>query len=762
METTFCINIPLPSSYRGGDETYHRTFLLIDENSIIYPAGNSLQITPIFAPSSSSREIPKTNTRFPVGGMLKVIECDSNLGLSCYCFNRRLRRIAYSPKKINPSIFVWSCQKHKMLCKIEDGVKLEYADISFNEMGSKIVAVGRGEIDANVFVWSLNKETEQDESLSKLPFTATLFAKTQLSYSVIQCLFDPTDDNQIALLHQDRESISICKLTHISGTKVQYQEKLFTVEELSSSSTEVNTISTFIWENHHKLLVGMSDSSIYSISESGEGKRIWTSDNGVDFGEVIGILLTHAHVIVGFKNGKLFSVQRNDLIEEEKVNVHKALSVDDQIISLECDPSFQKVIVLTRQGNLMNFPLDDDAENNVDSNSPSCTKIAKTHHCLISSLCSVILSGKGSVTLFVSGGFDGQIRVYQDSSVSNTSQHVIRSAITSLDVGSPVTSLATLRGNPVCAVGSSDGFLRFVHLGKSKDHKETFGDGSVNLIVLKSEILTDAPITSLQFAPQTKKLVAACYQSGQAFIICAEPTNLHVLGIVQTIDKAPICSTSWSYQTDFHLFIGSKNGSLACYDTSSMCFSPEPLKPIWGVNAGIQCVKGILVIEEDDRLIANIAHVDINGFDSFRLEKENDTMVLQNEQRFEPFSKIVSFMSADGGLLLVASMSGEFAIFQCRNNGSIALKRMIALHSCPVLSVTLSSDHSRIYSTSIDGAICVSSIGAPQTFTPSAYEYDYLVSKNDIILNGMLLLYLTCWLFYLPHNSFQRIPRESM
>ena len=712
MESAFCLNIPLLSSDRGVNES-QKSFLSIDENKIIHPAGNTLQISS-FPPNSFEKNETKDKR------ISTIAENEVGRGFSCYCFNKRLKRIAYSARRTNPSICLWSYQKKKFLCKIDDGVSLEYADISFNLEGTKLVAVGKGEIDARVFVWIINEEPDDDESLLEFPFQAKLLVKHKLSHSTIHCLFNPLDDNQIALLHENGKSISTCNLSNI-GCKLQFQEKLSTFEEKMEEC-----ISTITWESNNMMLIGFSDGSIYSFSDTDERQKLWEAPKDMKCRGNFGILLTLSYVIVGFRQGKLVWVQRNRPNSTSNVNVLKEVSINEEIDTFDCNPSYKKVIILTKSGNLMTIPVHISDDKNQEHDTAVPTRIVEFHRCLITSLCCVTLAGKASVSLLLSGGFDGQVKAFRDAPITPTHH----SSLACLNIGSPVTCIETFSGNPMCAVGSADGCLKFVHVGKSKEFKEIFGNGSVNLIVLKSEVLTNAPITSLKFASEDKKLVAGCYESGQAFVLCAEPTNLHVLGMVQTSDKTPICSVSWSNKTDFHLFVGSKQGSLSCYDTSSMCFSPEAIQPMWEVNFDVHCLKGMIVNEFDDYFIAYIAHTEICGFDSVVVKNENEEHKLNRIQRFERFGTISSFMSIEKGFLMVASLSGEFALLNCSNDGTFSLKSIKALHSCPVVSMTFSSDLSRTYSVSIDGAIFVSWIGTPHPVLQSSHEYDYLVSCN--------------------------------
>ena len=332
------------------------------------------------------------------------------------------------------------------------------------------------------------------------------------------------------------------------------------------------------------------------------------------------------------------------------------------------------------------------------------------------------------MTLLLTGGCDGKVRVMKDSPLATNEICCLQSTLACIDIGSPVTSLAALKGYPVCAVGSADGVVRFIHVGKNKDRNEAEIPGNIpiDIIVLKSEVLSFTPITSLDFASKTKKLVAGCFESGKAFVLCTEPTNLHVLGVVETPDKSPLCSTCWCTQNSSHLIIASQSGSISCFDTISMCFSPDPLRPIWEISLDdISHIRGVAILEHDEDKIAYVVHPDIKGFHSFEIKSEKAEVDKKNSHIFSANQCSCIFM--EDPFLMVGSKGGEIFIFQFKNDKTLQQITTMKAHAGPVLAMTMSADQSRLYSSSIDGTLKVFSVSTPKDILQSAYEYDYLV-----------------------------------
>ena len=755
--TSYCLSVPPLSSCTlkdfsaQGHHSLNRQILFVSENEIIYPAGNALQITKLPIPSNDSKrskdEIFSELTRHSrnTDGSL-FVKADLGRGFSSLCYNRYRMRVAYSPRSTNPCILVKALKDQKLLCKIKEGAKLEYADICFNQTGSKLAAIGKGEIDAILFVWSIEerKLLEDDQDMKHFPFKAVLMARYELKYAVSQCLFNPSDDSYISLLHSDRKSVTICQLSKFID-QFKVTERCYRLPKDMETDDHLPKISAVAWEAQNQLLVGTSCGSIHVIIEtSRKMKTIQRQDNVKEYGAVRSIIISATSRIVGFEEGKLVFVKRHKKSEPLlTITVDKKVSMQKKISGVLSDPSFTSILLFTPSGELYTYLFDKskndyakqiirDNETNKETDSKG---IAITFPSIISSLAPLVITGKASVSLLLCGGCDGKVKVLKDSHMKKKESYVLQSTIASLDIKSPVTCLETLQGYPVFAVGSADGCLRFVYVGRRKDSGNVGINGvlPIDMIVLKSEFLSFTPITSLAFATKTKKLVASCYESGQAFVLCAEPNNLHVLGMVKTMGGNPLCATSWCTQNSSHLLIGSQDGNISCFDTSSMSFSPDPLEPLWECSFDTTLfIKAIVITGHIGGKIAYVAHTGVKGFDTYNITTCSNVFKTEKKQSYYCFSKHCCCLVNTNGLLLAGSVSGEIAIFECGKGSKLTQIFAKKNHTGPILAMSLSSDKSQIYSTSLDGTLYNYSIGDPQYIPQSAYEYDYLVSLSEI------------------------------
>lgn len=757
MDSTYCLNIPAPNALEDisnasiyGHSLRRNRFVFVSKDEILHQAGNRIQITKLPLPSSNSTKDSKddtysqlTKSQLDTNGPT-FAEAELGRGFSSFCFNRFRRRVAYSPRSTNPSIFIKALPGQELLCKIDRGVELEYADICFNQTGTKLAAIGKGEIDAILLVWSIEAKTSCG---TESQFEAVLVTKFKFKYSVSRCLFNPTNDDQISLLHADGQSVTLCQLSKfVNEWKVQ--ERFFNLSGILNDSGDCGTISVLTWEAENQLLIGTSCGSIYRLKDQSERVETILSHNfGKGNGTVCGIIVTTNDIIIGYQKGKLHFMQR---LDPGKTNLNLRLEKEilmndnDEIMEISCDPSFRNLFVLTRSGDLWNYPLDESSSeqsfsHGIDGAGTGAKRFANIHSGILSSLTSLILTGQASVTLLISGGLDGKLKVLKDSTM--TKYPTLQSTIAYLDLESPITALETLQGYPVCAVGSADGCLRFVHVGRSKETTTNTPFNStlpVDMIVLKSEILSFAPITSLVFATNTKKLVASCFESGQAFVLCAEPTNLHVLGVVETIDKTPICATSWCTQHIFNLIIGGQSGKIWCFDTTAMCFSPDPLTPLWELSFGLTTpVKLMSIAEYGESKIIYITQAGTNEFKAFEITKVNSYYVSSSEENysFTTLSKQCCCLTIENELIIMGSESGGIAVFGYDEGRKLRQIFKKNAHIGPVIAITISSDKSRVYSTSTDGSLYVHSIRDPVAIVQSAYEYDYLVSNERSILS---------------------------
>lgn len=765
MDTNVCLNISLPFV---GSKAFHDSsfknyrFLFITDNEILHQAGNKLQVTKLTTSVNSRTSKDEifsqlASTPNSIGNRSTFAEAELGRGFTSFCFNRYRGRVAYSPRSTRPPIYIKSLHGKEILCKIEVGVHLEYVDMSFNQTGSRLVAIGKGDIGSVLFVWSIEMRRLTENERNGEQLHTVLMTKHELTSSVHRCLFSPTDDNTIALVHSNRPLISICQLAKfIDEWKVTDNNYLLNCQDDKN-------ITAIAWETQNQLLLGTSCGSLFITGESTSNKveTLLSQDDMITYGAVRSIIVTTLYIIAGFQCGKIVFVSRQGKDESiMKINVCREVDVKGDIVDMLCDTSFKNVVVLSQAGNIHSFFIsesqdDPNSHHSIYSSEESCQ--VNIHTGIISSLASVVMTGKASVTLLISGGCDGKIKALKDSSSLHVSNN-LHSTLACLDIGSPITVIESLQGYPVCAVGSADGCLRFIYFGRSKESIDNIESNSfsnnafpVDLIELKSEALAFTPITSLQFSSKTKKLVAGCYESAQAFIVCAEPTNLHVLGIVETADKTQIVATSWCSQDPSRLLIGSLSGKISCFDTTMLCFSPDPLAPLWQCSLGISDSIEVmsLTARSNERIVVFVSPADFKGVKVCEITVENNVAIIEQTIVISGcFEKPCCFLSVDKDMLLTGSACGEIAIFhhydgQYSNEPFYRKK----LHIKPILDIVFSSDKARIYSTSMDGTIYAHTVTSPGPILHSAYEYDYLV-RIDYVVMFLMVKHLTIVLIF--------------
>jgi hypothetical protein len=745
MVFTRCLNIPSPTAWenissKNHSSSFNNRFQFVSDNQLIHQAGNTLQITklPTFGSKKESRDqifsqlIGSRNDDVDIPGPI-FAEAEIGRGFACLCLNYHRRLVAYSPRSINPSIIVKTLQEQNILCKIDNGVKLEYADTCFNREGTKLAAVGKDEIDAVLLVWSIEPKqisrVERIKSGKDFPYNAVLIARYILKQSVAKCHFNPTNDNMISLVYSNGTSVSICQLVKfIDQWKVE--ERMY---NLTGNNDNGEKITMVAWDNHNQVLLGTSSGSTHILEVPAHGiKTVLSSDAMKGYGAVNNIVVSDSLIIVAFQQGKIVFVRRQEqAVTENKISIEREVLIHDEIMEIASNPSFEFVLVLTRSSDLFTCLIED------SPNSGSATFLANIQSCIISSLAPLVMTGKASVTLLLLGGSDGKVKVMKDIYQSKESCS-LQSTIACLDIGSPITAIETFQGYPICAVGSADGCLNFVYISRRKEGANNVNGANsstiaVDMIVLKSEILSSTPITSLAFSTKMKKVIAGCYMSGQAFVICAEPTNLHVMGVVETTDKSPLCVSCWSTQYPAHILTGSQSGKICCFDTTTMCFSPDPLVPLWECSLGLPVqVQGMAMFDgKNGSTTVHVSHPGVKGFETYDVTFQSNQAKAKKYFTQDCFPKHCCCLIKMNRMLIAGSVSGDVAMYESDHANRLKLRIKKSVHFGSCLAATLSSDKSRLYSSSVDGTLFAHSIGDSGPILQSAYEYDYLVCSSS-------------------------------
>ena len=369
----------------------------------------------------------------------------------------------------------------------------------------------------------------------------------------------------------------------------------------------------------------------------------------------------------------------------------------------------------------------------------------------------LVLAGKAAISLLVTGGQDGILMIWRDFQHMPFTTHC-QSAIETLDLLSAITKLQVLYGQPVFLVGTADGMVRFIHIAKKKDGADVL-EGSIGVIltILKEERLCTNPVSMIEYNAGTQKIAAGCYHSKKAFIICAAPNNLHVIGVTETEDDKPLAVIKWCIKNPMHLIIGSVEGTISCIDTLSMCFSPEPIDPIWTKRfVGIGGLYDIILnpVNSLNKIVSFFALSNgQRGVNSFIFELGD------NEGKSTPGNYCQSSIFGmethgtcavsriDKHLFFCGSSSGEIVLYHLNVDGSLEIKYSKRLHSSAVICLSFSADGRRLFSAAIDGSFLVHQIEGitDAKMTLSSHEYDYLVGSES---NPILFLYI---LVYVPH-----------
>lgn len=782
MEPSICLSLPPLSSSATDNEkdaslTEQQRFIFVTENDFIHAAGNILQISSL--PKSQCIDSPLDHLQSDISALsgqffnanyrliteegVKFTEAKLQRGFSCFAYNSYKGRIAYSPRGTSPSIYVKSLSCRKLLSVIKGGASIEYADLRFNNDGSKIVAVGKGNIDSTLFVWSFKKNTSNvDGEKNPFTYTASLIVSHSIKNAALRCLFNPLNGDEIGIHSSDRASISIYRLTKFIGRHRVHEKCCITAQELRSSRNFADvSITTFSWASENRLLLGTSNGSVFETKNFCEQPAaLFSPEEGTILGAVQKIIVTSLYLIVGFTRGKLLWWERAKKITCFTLNdaVFEAC-MDGNLLDFACSPDFTRILAFGKQGDLhvywANAKINTKKINNMSSNSDpildtdkiimsltsdhicpermNVGKCAQVHEKIISAISSIVLTGNATIHLLITGDIGGLIRGWRCTDVSGSKCH-LQNAIAELNIGSPVTCLEAIDGYPIFVIGSVDGGVRFVHVGKKKDKIHTIDSGiNIEMTVIKSVLLSVAPVTRIAFNSDTKKIAAGCFKSGQVFVLCAEPSNLHVIGVVEVSDKTSLASIMWCKNNLSHLIIASCGGEVSCFDTTTMCFTPEPVPALWTCRLeDVRAVKEIAIMPSMDSatLPMYVIHDGVNGFDCYEAAIGSDCNVITRKIRIAGISKEGNHLTVNTKLrlLVLGSAAGEIHIYHQEMNQPMTIIHSWKFHNGPVLSVAFSADSSYLYTTSSDGCIFVLNIGQRNAVLHSSHEYDYLVS----------------------------------
>ncbi len=765
----------------------HARFLVISEEEILHAAGNTLRISKFRPegqdPNSSSRSrderdgvISNDDTGTTgtcsfkvdqdVHGQQSIVfaEAERLRGFSCFCFNSYRRRVAYSPRRPSPSIFIktliigvsGSQQQQQQLqdvtCELKGGASIEYQDMCFNRDGSRLAAIGKGYIDSALYVWDIHIEEttkcgglDDDDDDCPVNAPSTLIATIRFDEPALTCLFDPCNDGVVSILccgdDGTTKNILKCNLKRSIGR----QRKVITekIELDDPNLVEEDTkISTMAWESDSRLLLGTSDGSVFLLEKDSKEPTV-VLVSSIKLGSVRKINITACHVIIGFETGKVLWLLRPNNDSEYKLESHAfEVYLGDDIFQMFNTPDYRDIVVYTKGGKMHYLPIDG-VQNHEENKQNYCTNCARFPTETVTALTSVVMAGKAGVPLLVTGDTNGYVNAWREIDPHENALD-FDGLFGSIDLGAPITCIETLTGFPVCVVGLADSSIKFIHIARAKDRgwKEKCNCPTIDLdlVELKSEVLCSSPITHLRYNPRNKKLAAGCFHSGHIFVLCTEPSNLHVIGVMQ-IEKETLSVLRWSDSeaSTGILLAGSHNGSVSCFDITPLCFTYEPLKPLWmhEVSSG-SCVREI--ITGNDSSLLEKLHDDAAVFicdsaDGIEIYEAN-----MSNERLDCIEMMSSIKTATGQVieLLVSRNhiafgtrygSVDFIQHATCSGKTCEVVQSLYLHCSAVIAMCFSSDASKVYSSGLDGSIFVQRLCDPCPIQNSSYDYDYLVSQ---------------------------------
>ena len=663
-------------------------------------------------------------------------------GFSCMTYDTCKRRVAYSPRSISPSIYVKSLSRREILCEIrgtdiQEGVQIEYEDLCFNRSGTRLAGIGRGSIDAKLFVWDLIAGDNNT-------ITPVLIASHEFEQDLLRCLFDPCDDNSIAILLSDNQVVIQCHISKLVGMT----HRITNVRQHSPSNANIDAyITTIAFETDNRLMLGLEDGSIVVFKDAGDNSQIFHIKNessGSAPSAVRGIIASSVYLIVAFENGKIYWFQRQEMLES--LALSKPIfdpDVQGDISFVTMSPNFDTLLALSHKTGELNALHVDTKAFILDQkvgNDSSMMKMAKSQHLsgFISGMVSVVLTGTAGLSVFVSACSNGTIKIWRDIECKGNI-NMKQELLCCFDVGISITAIEHMEGYPIFAVGFADSSVKFFHVGKKKHEVHSSGVNShmeVDLTIIKSEILDSSPVLHLEYNRKTKKLAAGC-SDGNVFILCTEASNLHVIGMLQAScsNEERLESIFWSRGDDSHVYVG-MTSSLLCFDIVPLCFTPVPLEPLYSCDLS-STPRGLVALpqstsEEDSNhlLFCCGASKQIDFFDLTKTRSSLTATPCQKYGSIKYYCDITQHLSVQGKIW-IGTRVGEIAVMELMEEENRFVPRVISNSQCgAILALSPSTDGSRLYSSSSDGtAFEHNQFGIAHDIVRSSYEYDYLVSS---------------------------------
>eukprot|EP00814_Leptocylindrus_danicus_P009434 CAMPEP_0116040122 /NCGR_PEP_ID=MMETSP0321-20121206/24138_1 /TAXON_ID=163516 /ORGANISM="Leptocylindrus danicus var. danicus, Strain B650" /LENGTH=1741 /DNA_ID=CAMNT_0003519811 /DNA_START=2252 /DNA_END=7480 /DNA_ORIENTATION=- len=767
------LSLSIGETIAGDENGFAAKVAVVSDSEILHVEGNTLRLDAVFSNNNNDDGYLLSPQRSNSLGDDENSVIASNplcRGFACFAFNPRCGRVAFSPRSFQPKIHVEALMNYrrrvrKKVCTISDGASVEYSSMDFDHAGARLAAVGKGAIDAKLWVWQLPSPSNFNET----QVDASLIFCYELDRCALKCLFSPSSSAaKVGLIYHESPSMSVCLAKHFlpNEAHVDFSNIVLPVDSSSSRGFAIkctcsrsSQITCAAWELQDRILVGDSTGCLYIFSryESSPPKNqspTYSCLQKIQSSTLIAplkqILILRDDILTAFECGHIQRIDRGCIssINTARANIVVRQSlhyIKEGLADLLCNPSFDALTGITATGGIVRFF-------NICGNDDGGSSMS--HEVLFSrapprvmALQSLVLAGKVTMPIIVVGFNDGTLKVWRETDGLKRMLHNRVNSVASKDIGSPVSSISSLEGSPVFVAGAQDGSIRFIHVSRTSTSIDTAGP-SLRMTVLAEENIGNAPVSILSCSAPNKRLAAYCKNAEHISIIGTEPDEgMRFVGKAVIRDnKSCVVSLVWASSIqDGLLLVADTSGTIAWFNTAEItCNGPindfvcEPLKTCC-LN-GISRLQYVSIIRPqgiEHQIYA--AHVDSKGLTCFSVPPYNDCdssfIKLSANEVVLGGSKesILLVKSVRASVIISGTSGGEILVFKIHRDGvtKTELVQVIHVHTGPVVLMIFNADGSRLYSIGADGSLFVHAVDESNLHqvVTSSDAFDLMASK---------------------------------
>eukprot|EP00814_Leptocylindrus_danicus_P019696 CAMPEP_0116030938 /NCGR_PEP_ID=MMETSP0321-20121206/17181_1 /TAXON_ID=163516 /ORGANISM="Leptocylindrus danicus var. danicus, Strain B650" /LENGTH=593 /DNA_ID=CAMNT_0003505897 /DNA_START=76 /DNA_END=1855 /DNA_ORIENTATION=+ len=565
------LSLSIGETIAGDENGFAAKVAVVSDSEILHVEGNTLRLDAVFSNNNNDDGYLLSPQRSNSLGDDENSVIASNplcRGFACFAFNPRCGRVAFSPRSFQPKIHVEALMNYrrrvrKKVCTISDGASVEYSSMDFDHAGARLAAVGKGAIDAKLWVWQLPSPSNFNET----QVDASLIFCYELDRCALKCLFSPSSSAaKVGLIYHESPSMSVCLAKHflpneahvdfsnivlpvdssssedsqlsahvVGQVKSHAQHGNFKIESLLAIAPGACIFSPIMNRLHQRTnLIGDSTGCLYIFSryESSPPKNqspTYSCLQKIQSSTLIAplkqILILRDDILTAFECGHIQRIDRGCIssINTARANIVVRQSlhyIKEGLADLLCNPSFDALTGITATGGIVRFF-------NICGNDDGGSSMS--HEVLFSrapprvmALQSLVLAGKVTMPIIVVGCNDGTLKVWRETDGLKRMLHNRVNSVASKDIGSPVSSISSLEGSPVFVAGAQDGSIRFIHVSRTSTSIDTAGP-SLRMTVLAEENIGNAPVSILSCSAPNKRLAAYCKNAEHISIIGTEP-----------------------------------------------------------------------------------------------------------------------------------------------------------------------------------------------------------------------------------------------